>query len=83
MLCNLLHIQALLLTISGYFFTAPERLVGQNSKRAVSLQQSSPSWEQEEWKCKEHWLEHSGFLGEQAGSRVGQGKEQSCCCFGP
>lgn len=32
---------------------------------------------------EECWLEHSGFLGEQAGSRVDQGKAQNCCCVGP
>lgn len=32
MLCNLLYIQALLLTIPAYLFTAPEHLVGQNGK---------------------------------------------------
>lgn len=36
MLCNLLHIQALLLTISAYLFTTPEHLVGQNGKRESS-----------------------------------------------
>lgn len=36
MLCNLVHIQALLLTISAYLFTAPEHIVGQKGKRASS-----------------------------------------------
>lgn len=82
MLCNLLHIQALLLTISVYLFTAPEHLVGQNSKE----ESSQSTVEQPKlgaagvemqrtlvlWKCNgAQWL--SGWAS----------REQSCCCFGP
>lgn len=37
MLCNLLPIQALLLTICPYLFTAPEHLLGQSGKREQSV----------------------------------------------
>lgn len=55
MLCNLLYIQALLFTISAYFFTTPEHLGGQEGVRATLTVEQPELGAQESGNQKTGW----------------------------
>lgn len=82
MLWNFLYVPALL-AISDYLFTAPEHLVGQKAVSVWVWERDVYSGAAQAWSRKKENQKTGCFLGEQAGSRAGQGKEWAGATLGP